>query len=347
MNKTFHYFLCISLIVFLTQCRTADNTAIPDVSDIEVYSKIDRFEASLFSLNDLPADKIPEELNALKESYPNFFDFYAESLMSLYKSDVPAEIKKTKVLSFISDTSINELVDSCLKRYPNLDELESELNQAFRYYHHYFPYRKTPKFISYVGGFGPAAITLDSIIVGVNLDMHLGADMKHYDFLGFPKYQSAKFEPEYMAINMLKVYGNQLVPENSRQRKLIDHMVRQGKVLYFLDKVLPKHADHMIMGYTKEQLEWCRKNESDVWAFFIENDMLFSSKRQQFLKYVNDGPTSSGMPADSPGNIGSWLGWQIVNSYAKNNPDLGLEDIMGLEGGEEILRRSRYKPRKT
>jgi len=347
LNKTFHYFCTISIILFLTQCVTDNDVFIPDVADIEVYSKIDRFEGALFSLNDLPADKIPEEINALKSSYPYFFDFYTESLMGLYNAETSPAVKQTNLQTFIADTSINELVDSCQLRFSNLDKLEEELNQAFKYYHYYFPDRKTPKFISYVGGFGPAAITLDSVLVGVNLDMHLGAGMKQYDFMGFPKYQSVKFEPEYMAVNMLKVYGNQLVPESNRQRKLIDHMVRQGKVLYFLDKVLPYHDDFLKVGYTEEQLAWCEQNESDVWSFFIENELLFSSKRQQFLKYVSDGPTSAGMPAESPGNIGSWLGWQIVKSYAKQNPDLTLGDILALEGGEDILRRSRYKPRRT
>jgi len=346
VNKTFHFFCAFFAILLFSQCQTDSNSDVPDVSNIEVYSNIDRFEAALFSLNDLPADKIPEEIKALKESYPYFFEFYAESLMTIYSSDASEENKEKGIKSFVVDKSINELVDSCQRQFPNLDKLEAELKDAFSYYHYYFPDRKTPRFISYVGGFGPAAITLDSVVLGVNLDMYLGADMKHYGFLGFPKYQSAKFEPEYMAINMMKVYGNQLVPESNRQRKLIDHMVRQGKVLYFLDKVLPNHSDHLKIGYTQEQMDWCQQNESDVWSFFIENDMLFSSNRQQFLKYVNDGPTSAGMPDASPGNIGSWLGWQIVRNYAKHNSDLTLNDILELEGGEEILRRSKYKPRR-
>ncbi len=347
VNKTIHLILGLILLLLIVQCRTHDNSVAPDVSDIEVYSEISRFEAALFSLSDLPADKIPEELEAIKESYPYFFDFYAESLMSLYKPEASEEMKLERIKTFIADTSIVELLDLTKSSFPELNQLEGELNDAFRYYHYYFPDRKTPKFVSYLGGFGPAAITLDSVIVGVNLDMHLGAGLKQYDYLRFPKYQSRKFEPEYMAVNMLKVYGNQLVPETNRQRKLIDHMIRQGKVLYFLDKVLPHESDHLKMGYTKEQLDWCENNESQVWSFFIENDLLFSSNRQQFFKYVSDGPTSNGMPPESPGNIGSWVGWQIVRSYAKANSDLDLGDILSLEGGEEILRRSKYKPRKN
>jgi len=337
--------ICLGVLLFFSECRTDPSADLPDISDIEVESDIDRFEQDFFTLNELPEEKIPEEIEELRKSYPYFFEFYNEALMELYTPQASESEKLDRMKAFMSDSSVLAILDSCRRQFPDLKFLEDDLNEAFRYYHYYYPNRKTPHFVSFLGGFNSAALTLDSVLIGVNLDMHLGANLPYYDMVGYPRYQSRRFEPEYMIVNMMKVLGQELVPEDSRQNKMIDQMIRNGKVLYFLDKVLPEKGAHLKIGYTEEQFDWCVKNETDVWSFLIENDLLFSTNRQKYSKYVLDGPTSTGMPLASPGNIGSWVGWQIVKRFAENNSDYTLDEILEIESGEEVLRKSRYKPR--
>jgi len=61
-------------------------------------------------------------------------------------------------------------------------------------------------------------------------------------------------------------------------------------------------------------------------------------------RYTSDGPTTGGMPSESPGNVGSWVGWQIVKTYA-NKTNKSLKEIL-TTSPKEILTKANYKPKK-
>jgi hypothetical protein len=66
---------------------------------------------------------------------------------------------------------------------------------------------------------------------------------------------------------------------------------------------------------------------------------------QKILRYVNEGPNSAGLP-ESPGNVGTWLGWQIVKAYAAQNPKMTLEQIINdKQEAQQFLLLSKYKPK--
>jgi hypothetical protein len=74
--------------------------------------------------------------------------------------------------------------------------------------------------------------------------------------------------------------------------------------------------------------------------------MLFSVDQNQIMKFLSDGPTTNGFPKESPGAIGQWLGWKIVEAYVKNNPAITPEQLMKEQDYKKILHDSRYKPEK-
>ena len=49
------------------------------------------------------------------------------------------------------------------------------------------------------------------------------------------------------------------------------------------------------------------------------------------------------MPKESPGRLGYWVGYQIVNQYMKNE-GVSLLDLMKNTNSQEILLKSKYKP---
>jgi hypothetical protein len=80
----------------------------------------------------------------------------------------------------------------------------------------------------------------------------------------------------------------------------------------------------------------------------MKHDLLYNTQQTEFLKLTMDGPNTAGMPAEAPGNIASYMGWNIVKQYMKKYPETTLVELMtspGLFKGENILNRSGYKPR--
>ena len=51
-------------------------------------------------------------------------------------------------------------------------------------------------------------------------------------------------------------------------------MVYNGKILYFMDMILPDAADTTKIGYTGKQLKWCDDFKAQIWGYFLEENLL-------------------------------------------------------------------------
>jgi hypothetical protein len=41
------------------------------------------------------------------------------------------------------------------------------------------------------------------------------------------------------------------------------------------------------MGYTSEQIKWCDENESYMWRYFIEKELLYSVDQKLIPRFIN------------------------------------------------------------
>ena len=74
--------------------------------------------------------------------------------------------------------------------------------------------------------------------------------------------------------------------------------------------------------------------------------VLYATDWQDIMRYVNDGPNSTGMPPESPGNIGSWIGWQIVKTYFDKHGNISLPQLLNDKiDAQTFLRESGYRPK--
>jgi uncharacterized protein YjaZ len=121
-------------------------------------------------------------------------------------------------------------------------------------------------------------------------------------------------------------------------------MIEKGKLLYFLDAMMPEAHDTIKIAYSGQQLDWCQANESNLWAFLIENELLFSSDYEKTHKLIIDGPFTSFFPDGSPGRTGWWVGWQIVRSFMEDNTNVTLPQLMEELTARQILDNAAYHP---
>lgn len=120
-------------------------------------------------------------------------------------------------------------------------------------------------------------------------------------------------------------------------------MVEKGKEQYFLEKVLPDLADSIKFGYTSEQMQWAAANEAFIYNFFLQNNLLYEKNQQKIMRYVMEGPNTPGFPENSPGNLGTFIGWKIVQSYVKNARQ-PLKEVLQTTDAQRILNLANYKP---
>ena len=106
----------------------------------------------------------------------------------------------------------------------------------------------------------------------------------------------------------------------------------------------PDAADSAITGYTTKQLEWVEENEGNAWGYVIKNENLYSIEPHVIQTYIGESPFTQGMPQESPGNLGQWLGWRIVQQYAQKNEELTLQQLLQTPA-KTIFEGAQYRPK--
>lgn len=337
-SQIYLFFLCV-IVIF--SCKQENK---PNVDHIKLNIKIKRFDKDLYA----GQTKDPLETDAeLTKKYGAFYTDFTHKMVgdpSLSNLEVLAGLYKDPAY-----TALNKEVDSV---YPNLNTTEQELTQTFKYIKYYYPKVKVPQFISYLSGFAYQVVQGENYM-GIGLDMFLGKDSKFYGAIveSVPMYQSRRFTPAYITPRVAEVFAREeLFKERDEDQNLLSKMIYNGKILYFLDQVLPTTmSDTLKIGYTPTQLAWCKKFEGNIWGFFLEEDLLYQSDLQKIQKFITDGPFTPGLgeKKQSAPKLGLWIGWQIVKKYMKENPDLTLQQLMAETDSQKILTKSKYKPKES
>jgi hypothetical protein len=138
-----------------------------------------------------------------------------------------------------------------------------------------------------------------------------------------------------------------MFPENDNDRSMLAKMIYNGKILYFMDQTLPDVADSVKIGYTSPQLKWCEDNRSNIWAYFLEENLLYETDFQKIQTYLNEAPFTPGLGEknNSAPKLGVWTGWQIVREYMNKHPEVTLPQLMAMTDAQKILNDSKYRPK--
>lgn len=346
MKKT--GFFIVGLVLVFASCN--NDKSVPDVSDIKVNTDVERFDEAFFGMDTSSLDK---SLNNVNRKFPEFLNAYLQTIVG------------------VSDTNgiktffrlYKPVFDSSQKIYKDFDPVKKQLEEAFRYVKFYFPSYKVPARIIPIvgpmnsiedmakmgnGDFTPNFIGPD--FLGISLQFYLGKNFSLYQDEYFinnvaPLYRSRRFAKEYIAADVMKLVADDIFPDKSNTKPLVEQMIEKGKQWWLVDKFLPNAPDSVKTGYTQKQLNWCRENEGLIWGYIIKNENLYTLEPVTIQTYIGEGPFTQGFSQDdSPGNLGPWIGRQIVKKYAESNATLKPEEIM-LASAKQILEQAKYKPK--
>ena len=102
-----------------------------------------------------------------------------------------------------------------------------------------------------------------------------------------------------------------------------------------------------LIGYSDEHWAWAEANQTEIWRNFIENELLYSTDGDLERRFLDPAPFSKfGLELDneSPGRIGRYIGWKIVQAYMDRN-EVSLQEMIDLPP-VKMFKASRYKPKK-
>lgn len=330
----------LACLLMFAACGNDDSQRAPDVDHIKVQINLQRFDQDLFALD---TNSLSTGLVSLAQKYPELLPLFAGNI--IHDQTNPNETQEQAIAAFLKSTQIRGLYDTVQDSYADLRWLEKDLTQMFRYYKYYFPQKPTPKVVTMVSEFAVDAFTYGDSLCGIGLDMFLGESFWGYNPDVFPSYIRRQFTPEYMTIRLAKALAQNAFGETPPGNRLLDMMLYNGKMLYVVDQLLPKAADSLIMGYTMEQMEGCFANEQAVWARLLSQKLLYSSNFNDFRKLVTPSPNAPVVFQEAPGEVGNWMGWQIVKAYMKRHPNTTMDDLIKMQDSQKFLEEARYKPK--
>ncbi len=322
MKKSLFFLLFLSV---LYSCK--DKSAAPDVSGISVSIPVIRFDQDFFRID---TNDIPGGLRTLQQKHPGFYIDFMQNILGVSGADTNQQTL-TITREFIRGYApVQQVLD---KKFNSTDKFQNELEQAFRYVKHYFPQYKTSNVIFFTGPFDAPGVANTNAGFAFGLQQYAGKDFAEYQAPVFqemfPTYISRRFSPEYMVTNCMKSVAEEIFPDRSAGKPLIEQMIEKGKQWYVLDKFLPDTPDSLKTGYSQKQLDWCQSNEGSIWSFIVKNEDLHSLSPATLQVYIGEAPFTQGMPQEySPGNLGQWIGWQIVKKFVSKNEGLSITEIM-------------------
>ena len=328
----------IGLIIF-TFYACKQNPLKVNVSHIKNNIEIVRFDNELFAI---PKKDALSEIAKLSNKYPDFFNLFTYRIIRI--GGIGEEEFPDLLMQFITDTMIVNIESLVEKEFGNLRETEKQVNKAFKYYQYHFPEKQLPTVYVYVSGFNQSVVTAENII-GISLDKYLGRDCKYYQQLSTtPQYKIANMHKDKLVTDVAYAWGTAEFGDTDKATNLMGNIIHNGKLMYFVDALLPNTHDSLKIGYSTNQLDFCINNEAQMWNYLVEKKMLFSTDRMDITRYINDGPSTSGFPKQSPARAAIWIGWQIVRQYMEKHPAITLKELMLNSDYQQILNDSEYFP---
>ncbi|WP_437823213.1 gliding motility lipoprotein GldB [Tenacibaculum mesophilum] len=316
--------LALVALVFISfSCKNEESNKLDvDVSNISVNVNLERFDVDFYTTK-------TNELTKTKEKYPMLFPPQPDSVW----------------INKINNKDEQELFAETQKVFSDIEEEKEQLISLFKHVKYYNPRFVSPKVITMLTNidYNNRIVYTDSLLL-VSLDAYLGE--KHEFYNDYPAYVKQNNTKKHIVVDVAKaIVGKQMLP--SMARSFIDKMIYRGKKMYLLDAYLPNVADAVKIGYSQKKLEWAESNEEQIWMYFIEKDLLYSTSKDVDKRFLDLAPFSKFYmeeDSQSPGRIGEWIGWQIVRSYMQKN-DVSLHQLLQTSE-EEIFKNSRYKPKR-
>ena len=297
--------------------------------------RIRRFDTDLHRLLN---HQTPQEV--FISEYGAFIDLFGKQIIDIGGIDSVGFFDRLH--SFFSEPTLKNLYQDEQQNFSDITAIEKELSEGFGVLLKEFPSMSLPEIYMHVSGLNQNVIVGDHIL-SISVDKYMGSDYPLYQQF-FYDYQLVQMRPDRMVPDYLLGWMMTEFPFQGNEDVLLDRMIYEGKLRFILTRLLPERQVWEYVGYSKEQYLWCSNNKKSIWKSILSNQHLYKADYLVTSQYLKDAPYTAFLTEKSPARVGVWVGYQIVISFMKNNPDTSLQDLINRVDYQEFLKQSKYKP---
>lgn len=266
-------------------------------------------------------------LKELKSQFPYFF---------------PSQTPDHVWLDKRTDT-LQQMLFQATKHLHN-KKIHQRVERVLQHVNYYFPDEQLPsKTITLLTDvdYSLRAVDADSLLL-ISIDTFLGENHPLYE--GIPQYIKNKLTLNHLEAEIIDALAHRFVPQPG-ERAFLAQCIAHGKRLLLQDYFAPYREQNEHIQYTQDQWNWALSHEDDIWRYFVDNELLFSTDEKLRFRFLKPSPFSkfyTTLDANSPGRIGQWMGYRIVKAFQKRT---GASLQLTLKTTpQELLKKSRYNP---
>ena len=319
------YSAILLLLIPLLWLGCAEKDSVSEkIAAIPVEIRVERFDREF-------SDARPADLPALKNKFPFLF---------------PANYPDSVWIAKMQDSLQMVLHTEVREAFEDFGEVENSLRRFYQHVLYYFPGQHVPRIIAVTSDvdYRNRIILTDTLLL-IGLDNYLGKDHRFYE--GIDRYIAEGLDRQYLISDVAGAFAKKVVVP-PQQRTFLARMLYYGKELYLKERLIPFVSDAQKMGYTEDELAWARANEEQIWRYFIERELLYSTDNQLDARFLDPAPFSKFrlelIDGESPGRVGRYIGWQIVRAFMDRN-NISLQQLLQLPA-DQIFQQANYKPKK-
>lgn len=206
--------------------------------------------------------------------------------------------------------------------------------------------KKVPEHIyTIVTPFNQSVVIADSIVL-LGLNHFLGKDFEGYKGR-FPQYSLSMKTPSYAPYALAEGVWATAYPFTKKGRAdVLSGMIYYGALMRAVVESVPGGDIFKALGYSDAEARWAEAHERDVWNTIVGKNLLYSQNSTDIAGLLSPAPFAGIVSPGSPGMIGRYIGYKIVQSWLENNTHLEVSQMLSpaFYTGQKTLRQAAYSP---
>ena len=319
---------------------TCDNRSDRNASKNNYQVELVRFEQELFSID---IYSLTDSALQFVYKYPEFTALFTSRIIEV--GDTAAPLFGQKLSKFVTDQNIYSFNKRVNEVFPDFESQIDIISRGLENYQKQFPENEIPTIYTYVSGLNQSIVVAENIL-GISLDKYLGKDEILYNsvYPPIPDYLRRTMQPEYIASDAIRAWvvtDIDFIPERDN---FLAKVLNEARAVYITKQLLPELSDSLLWGFTQKELNFCSRNESEMWKYLIEKKLLFSTDNFRISKFVDPGPFTKEFTRESPARAAVWIGYRIIDKYMSRSKKMTLSELAASNDFQFILNESRYNP---
>lgn len=250
MRKTY-----LILFVAMLGCIGCEWQLKTDDSETDVVvERYDRIQSLYLTTNDFSA------LQDMNITYPEQTRTLIEDILCIGKVDDPQI--NTKFFRFYQDSTLQVLINEAEQQYANMDDINEEMTQAFKFLKKEMPNIEIPKVYAQIGSLDQSVIVGNGMI-GICLDKYLGVEYELYmkPEYGYSLDQRRMMQRQYIVPDCVGFYLLSLYPMPfDRPLSQAERDIHMGRIQWVVNKAIGREVFRSI--YIEKVNQYMKHNKN-------------------------------------------------------------------------------------